>query len=326
MSISERRFKQILREEVQDALADNPASSPNPYKDRGNTGFATSIQKGLVKGGTRFIAKKGLRYTLLQGLELAAKSVPGIGSLAAFVDAGVTLMMLLKDMNDFTEDLLKISKVELSGVRSLLGEYSIFEASADDMRRIAAALRQNMTEEQRLTLEEHWGDIMDDVKELIVDLLLTIKEFTFELAIPVAIAIKILPVETPVKYVLFNAVKFLNKQPEGVQMFLRAASFANMQWVMPVIGFLADYDRVSAFIEIDDVITHEVDPGRDGSLKAVGKTAQKGTEMFKYVDMIGGEIADDIAKGFTMESRRRDRIVLIENELERIENHLTRIR
>ena len=95
---------------------------------------------------------------------------------------------------------------------------------------------------------------------------------------------------------------------------------------MPVIGFLADYDRVSAFIEIDDVITHEVDPGRDGSLKAVGKTAQKGTEMFKYVDMIGGEIADDIAKGFTMESRRRDRIVLIENELERIENHLTRIR
>lgn len=305
MPISERRFKQILREEAQVALADRPTTSLNPYDGKKDTGLAASVKKGLVKGGTRFVAKKGLRYTLLQALELAAKSVPGIGSWAAFVDAGVTFIMLLKDMKDFTDNLLKVSRVELSGVRSMLGEYSIFEASPEDMRKVADALRQNMTEEQRLELVEHWEDIMDDVKEIIVDLLLTIKELTFELAIPVAIAIKILPVEAPIKDVLFNAVKFLNKQPEGVQMFLKAASFANLTWVVPVIGFMSDYDRVSAFIDIDEVITSEVDPGRSKSLKAAGRVAQKGQEMYKFVDMLGDEIAGDIASGFTMESRRR---------------------
>lgn len=300
MSISERRFKQILREEVQIALGNSSSLTKS-----NEPSLASSIKKGVVKGGTRFVAKKGLRYALLQGLELAAKSVPGIGSLVAFVDAGVTFLMLLKDMKDLTDNLLKVSKVELSGVRSLLGEYSIFEASPEDMKKVAAGLRQNMTEEQRRELEEHWDDIMDGIKELIVDFLLTIKEFTAELALPVAIAIKILPIESPIKDLLFNATRFLNKQPEAVQLFLKACSFANITWVLPFFGFIEDYDRISAFAEIDEIITRSVDPGRSKVLNAVGRTVQKGNEVWKALDAAGEEIADSMASGFTLESKRR---------------------
>lgn len=331
MPISERRFRQILREETQVALADIPTTSLNPHDGEKDTGLATSVKKGIVKGGTRFATKKALRFTLDKGLNalgLATKSIPGIGSIVALVDAGATFAMLLKDMKDFTDDLLKFSKVELSGVRSLLGEYSIFDASPEDMRKVAAGLRQNMTEEQRLELVEHWEDVMDGMKELIVDVLLTIKEFTFEMAIPVALAIKILPVETPVKNFAFSAVKFLNQQPEAVQLFLKVAKYANLNWLIPVVGFFADYDRVSAFVEIDEVITHEADPGRSKALKGAGRIAQKGTEMHKYIGMIGDEIADDVAsalaKGSLMESSRRDRILLIENEIDKLQNRLAR--
>lgn len=300
MSISEKRFRQILREEVQLELDDSPSLSKGK-----ETGLASSIEKGVIKGSTRFIVKRGLKFTLVQALELAAKSVPGLGSGIAFVDAGVTFLMLLKDMKDFTDDLLKVSKVELSGVRSLLGEYSIFEASPEDMKKVAAGLRQNMTEEERLDLEEHWGDITDGIKELIVDFLLTIKEFTAELAIPVAVAIKILPVETPIKDLLFNATRFLNKQPEALQLFVKACSLANLTWVIPFVGFISDYDRVSAFAEIDEIITRNVDPGRSKVLNAVGRSAQKGHEVWKVFDTTGDEIADSIASGFTLESKRR---------------------
>jgi len=300
MPISEKRFRQILREEAQIALG----NSSNLTKSN-EPGLATSIKKGVVKGGSRFIAKKGLKIGLLQALELAAKSVPVIGSLAAFVDAGVTFLMLLKDMKDLTDDLLKVSKVELSGVRSLLGEYSIFEASPGDMKKVAAGLRQNMTEEQRRELEEHWDDVMDGIKEIIVDLLLTIKEFTVELSLPVAIAIKILPIESPIKDLLFNVTRFLNKQPEAVQLFLKACSFANMNWVVPFFGFINDYDRVSAFAEIDEIITHSVDPGRSKVSNAVGRTVQKGNEVWKVLDTAGTEIADSMASGITFESKRR---------------------
>jgi hypothetical protein len=300
MSISEKRFRQILREEAQLELGNSSSLTKS-----NEPSLASSIKKGVVKGGSRFVTKKGLKFALLQALELAAKSVPVIGSLAAFVDGGVTFLMLLKDMKDLTDDLLKVSKVELSGVRSLLGEYSIFEASPEDMKKVAAGLRQNMTEEQRRELEEHWDDITDGIKELIVDFLLTIKEFTAELALPVAIAIKILPIESPIKDLLFNATRFLNKQPEAVQLFLKACSFANMTWVLPFFGFIYDYDRVSAFAEIDEIITHSVDPGRSKVSNAVGRTVQKGNEVWKALDAAGEEIADSMASGFTLESKHR---------------------
>ena len=328
MSISKKRFRHILREEAQSALGNSSSLTKS-----NEPSLASSIKKGVVKGGARFAAKKGLKLTLLQALELAAKSVPVVGSLAAFVDSGVTFLMLLNDMKDLTDDLLKVSKVELSGIRSLLGEYSIFEASSEDMKKVAAGLRQNMNEKQRLELEEHWADVLDGIKELIVDLLLMIKDFAAYLTLPVAIGIKVLPIETPIKDLLFSATRFLNKHPQALQLFLQACSItktsipgANMHWVLPFVGFINDYDRVSAFAEIDEIITHSVDPGRNKALKAVGRTVQKGSEVWKMLDAAGNEIADDIASGFTMESRRRDRIMLIENELERIENHLTRIR
>lgn len=327
MPISERRFRQILREETQVALADIPTTSPSPHDGKKDAGLATSVKKGIAKGGTRFATKEALRFTLDKGLRalgLATKSVPFVGSVAALIDAGSTFAMLLKDMKDFTDDLLKFSKVELSGVRSLLGEYSIFEASPEDMRKVAAGLRQNMTEEQRLELVEHWEDVMDGMKELIVDILLTIKDFTAELAIPVALAIKILPVETPMKYFAFSAVKFLNQQPEAVQQLLKVAKYVNLYWLIPVVGFFADYDRISAFVEIDEVITHEADPGRSKALRATGRIAQKGTDVYKHVGMLGDEIASALAKGSLMESPRRDRILLIENEIDKLQNRLAR--
>lgn len=299
MSISEKRFRQILREEAQTALGNSSSLTKS-----NESSLTSSIKKGVVKGGSRFIAKKGLKFTLLQALNLAAKSVPVVGSGIAFVDAGVTFLMLLKDMKDLTDDLLKVSKVELSGIRSLLGEYSIFEASPEDMKKVAAGLSQNMTEEQRLELEEHWDDITDGIKELIVDLLLTIKEFTAYLALPVAIAIKILPIGSPIKDLLFNAARFFNKQPEAVQLFLKACSSADMTWVIPFFGFIRDYDRVIAFAEIDEIITHSVDPGRSKALNAVGRTVQKGDEVWKTLNAAGDEIADSMAS-VTFESKHR---------------------
>ena len=299
MSISEKRFRQILREESQSELGNSSSLTKS-----NEPGLATSIKKGVVKGGSRFIAKKGLKFALLQALELATKSVPVVGSLVAFVDGGVTFLMLLKDMKDFTDDLLKVSKVELSGVRSLLGEYSIFEASPEDMKKVAAGLRQNMTEEQRLELEEHWDDVIDGVKELIVEFLFTIKEFTAELSLPVAIAIKILPIESPIKDMLFSTARFFNKQPEAIQLFMKACSFANMNWVVPFFGFISDYDRLTAFAEIDEIITHSVDPGRSKVLNAVGRTVQKGDEVWKVLNAAGDEIADSMAS-VTFESKHR---------------------
>jgi hypothetical protein len=78
-----------------------------------------------------------------------------------------------------------------------------------------------------------------------------------------------------------------------------------MTWVLPFFGFISDYDRVSAFAEIDEIITHSVDPGRSKALSAVGRTVQKGNEVWKVLNAAGDEIADSMASGFTLESKRR---------------------
>lgn len=327
MSINEKKLRRILREEAQAALSDDSTRQLSPADDKEREGLGSALQKGLVKGGTRFVTKKGLKFTLMQALEFAAKTVPGFGNLYAFADAGVTFLMLLKDLKGFTDELLKVSKVELSGIHSILGEYSIFEASPEDMRKVAEGLRKNMTEEQRLDLDERWGDIMDGMKEVIVDLLLVIKEFSAYISVGVAIGIKLAPIEAPIKDIFFKAVKFLNSQPEAVQMFIKSLGHAGpLTMFIPAVRFFQDYERVSAFIEIDEVITKEVDPGRARALKAARSMAQKGTEFWKYVDTAGEEIADAMASGFTLESKRGDRILAIESEIRRIDRQRRSLR
>ncbi len=324
MQINERKLKRIIREEVEATLSGKPDLTS--IVGDGDEGLAGSIMKGLSKGAKRFIMKKGLKKFLIEILEFAFKSVPIIGNIASIADLGATALMLIKDTKDFTDDLLKISKVELSGIRSLLGEYSIFDASAEDMKKVAVALRQNMTEEQRKVLAERWDDIMDDMKELVINVILIFKEFTAGLAVPVLFATKLLPVEVVAKELLFKVAKMLNDQPEAVQLFIRAMSYLDATQLVPIIGFLRDYDRVRAFIEIDNVITESADSSREYALRAAQSVTSKGTDLWKLAGTVGDEFADSVASGFKLESRRDDRILMIEAEVMELERRRLALR
>lgn len=287
MRITELQLRELIREEI---LREAEESA-----EQGEPGLTKSIMKGVTKGGTRFAAKKGLKA----GFEFAVKSVPGFGSVAAFGDFVATFGLLIKDMKDFTDDLLKVSQVKLTGVSSILGEYSIFKADPEDIRKISASLRKNMTEEQRQDLLVHWGDILDGLKELIIDFLLAIKDFTAEAAIPVAFVIKILPVETVIKDILFYTSRLLERNIKALEAFEKAAIAGTnkpslVAVLMVLIDFLTNQDAISAFAELDEVINQEIDPGRSRGLSAAGRIAQKGTEVYKYVDDIGQQIAKEL--------------------------------
>lgn len=230
---------------------------------------AVAYGKGYVKEKAKNAARKKYIATaqpmVKKGLTAIglSKYIPIAGSLIALLSLSFNLYQLLKETKNFTSKILKYSKVELSGVRSFLGQYSIFDASAEDMSKVAEALSKNMTEAQRKDLRLSYNSVLEEAKEVIIDLLLSIKDATAEAAIPVAVAIYMTPAERLLKDVFFKAHKtidkFINSMPEFPRMLLRILSFGPRMFatpykLTPLIGFLNDRERIVEFAKIDDVI------------------------------------------------------------------------
>jgi hypothetical protein len=212
-------------------------------------------KKYIAKG--RPIVEKGLKTLGL------SKYIPVLGSLVALLSLSFNLYQLLKETKIFTSKILKYSKVELSGARSFLGQYSIFDASAEDMAKVAEALSKNITEDQRKDLRLSYNSVLEEAKDVILDVLLGIKDITAELAIPVAVLIHMTPAERLLKDVFFKAHKTVNKlvssMPEFLRMIFRILSFGPSLFMTPykltpLIGFLNDRERIAEFAKIDDVI------------------------------------------------------------------------
>ena len=257
-----------------------------------------AAQKAFAKKATPFITKA------LKTFGFGTKAIPLVGSVIALVSLGFNLYQFTRAMTKFTDSLLEHSGVELSGVRSLLGEYSIIDASADDMRKVAEGLRQNLAEEDREVLRAQYYETMEEFKDTVIDLLLTLKDFTLEAGLVAAVAIKLTPAELVAKEILFKGHEsmqdIVNSSPEAMQKLFKvlryvATPFSFVPSLMPVIGFLYDFERVNAFSEIDRIIDTPRD-ALDHIEDTVGYTARKGAGVYHDVDDAMSDMAKDIAK------------------------------
>lgn len=301
--------RQTILSEQESAVDALETMSKEKRLQRIATTAATSAAKGAAKSAARnaasraFAAKFGPHVKkALQAMGF--KSIPVLGSVLALLSLAFNTVQFVRSMSSFTDKLLEYSGVQLSGVRSFLGEYSIIDASAEDMKKVAESLEENLTEEQREELRLLYFDTMEEFKDILVDILLAIKDFTAEVALGAAIAVKLTPGERIVKNILFKAHDTINSAmsaaPEWIQKLLKV--LRAMQSVMPgalvpILGFIMDANRIEAFIEIDKIIDTPRD-SMDHLEDVVGYTARKAGGLRQ--DM--GDFTDDI--GQSLQSMR----------------------
>lgn len=254
------------------------------------------LSKEFAKRVTPYVAKA------MNAAGFTAKSIPLLGSLVALISLSFNLIQFLKSLTAFTDKLLEHSGVELSGVRSLIGEYSIIDASVEDMEKVAEGLRQNLKEADREALRTLYYDTMEEFKDILVDLLLSLKEVTLEAGLALAIVIKLTPGERLVKNILFKAhetlMDIMNASPELLQKVFKVMGYIyNAQTfipsLMPVIGFILDVERIRAFMKIDEIIDTPRE-GLDYLEDAVGYTARKGGALKQDMDDFAQDVVDSM--------------------------------
>jgi hypothetical protein len=262
--------------------------------------LGSSVAKGLAKGaaeaGIKKVAEKGVMAALKK---YGIKSIPFVGSVASLISALAEGTMFIKDLYVFAQKMQELSGVELQGVTSLLGEYTLVDASAEDLNRIADALEvSQMSEADAKELYALYWNAMNRFKHFLVDLLLTVKEFSAGITFGAAIAISVLPVETAFKELLFyvyNVIEDLKqKMPDLINVLLD--SFIAVQThSMPIMGFLFDHKRIVAFSRIDDAMTSLANrTSRDTALDVVSSTAAGGKRMWDIADAAGDAIAKSV--------------------------------
>lgn len=253
------------------------------------------LSKQFAKRITPYVTKA------LNAAGFTAKSVPLIGSVVALVSLSFNVYQFLKSLTSFTDELLKLSGVELSGVRSLVGEYSIIDASTEDMEKVAEALKENLTEADRVKLRELYYNTMEEFKDVLVDLLLSLKDLTLEAGLAVAIVVKLTPGERIVKNILFKAhdtlMDIMNASPDLLQKVFKVLGYIYdaqtfIPSLMPIIGFLLSAERIRAFMKIDEIIDTPRE-GLDHLEDFVGYTARKGGALNQDMD----DFAKDIVAG-----------------------------
>lgn len=261
----------------------------------GKQKFRNILQKQFSKKITPYVTKA------LNAAGFTTKSVPLVGSVVALVSLSFNLYQFLRSLTAFTDELLKVSGVELSGVRSLVGEYSIIDASTEDMEKVAAALSKNLTEADRVKLRELYYDTMEEFKDVLVDILLSLKDLTLEAGLAVAIVVKLTPGERIVKNILFKAhdtlMDIMNASPDLLQKVFKVLGYIYdaqtfIPSLMPVIGFLLSAERIRAFMKIDEIIDTPRE-GLDHLEDFVGYTARKGGALNQDMD----DFAKDIVAG-----------------------------
>ena len=238
-------------------------------------GAARGAKNAVIQGGSA-LAVKGL-MTKLGKIPALAKYIPAIGDAIAWGSLIIGITSLAKTTKAFTDYLLEVTGEELTGVRSLLGEYSIFEANADDLNRIADTLETiNLSEEQWEYLKDLWLGILEMLKTVLIDFLLANKTFMAAAAGAItawaagaggvavagiiyaaAAALQILPVERLAKEGLFKVATAITeakeKAPELMQNFFDIMITLKGGFI-PIIGFISDTNRMAAFARIDDQI------------------------------------------------------------------------
>jgi len=257
--------------------------------------LATGFKQGAMEFGVKKAAEKSIMYTLSK---YGIKSIPLVGSLAAAISALAEGALFLKDLYQFTQKLLSVSSVELEGVTSLLGEYSIIDASASDLNRIADALEaSNMSAEEATELYEAYRMPIKRFKYFLVDVCFAIKEVSIGFSLGAALAISVIPVESAFKEVLFFASKLIQdtkaKSPKILSMFLDLVySFSHL---LPIIGFLQDHNRIAAFSRIDDAMARLSNRESRGTAMDIALDSAFGAKRYYDIaDAAGTEIAKGI--------------------------------
>jgi hypothetical protein len=258
--------KRLLREfaedpvDMSDALA--TADSPSLPKMSGEKGKALGqvVGRAAFKAGREKLATKAAEEALKQGAErFGLKLIPGIGTAISFTSTIAQGGLFLKALVEFTDSLLENTGEELTGIRSLIGEYSILDASPEDMKKIAEAIKKLPAETVR-EIEEPYKEMELRFKRFLVDFLFTLKELSLGASLGIAALLVLTPTQ-PIKDMLFDIsrkfTEIKNKAPAFISFAIDV--FQNVfGGAVPVLGFINDYDRIAAFGEIDDAINQGV--------------------------------------------------------------------
>ena len=208
--------------------------------------------------------------------------------------------LFLKSLYTFAQKMQQLTGVELQGITSLLGEYTLIDASAEDLNRIADVLEvSSMSEVEAKELYALYWDVMGRFKRLLIDILLAIKEITWAISLGVAIALTVLPVETAFKEYLFYTSKKIimlrEKRPRLLNIFMNIVETTKSR-MLPVIGFLLDNERIVAFSRIDDAMAKLANrTAKDTILDTIGSSAEGGKIFWDVASSLGDDIASGVA-------------------------------
>ena len=256
---------------------------------------STGIAKGAAESALKKTAEIGIRKLLTK---YGIKAIPGVGSIAAAISALAEGSLFIKDLYDFSQRLQEVSGVELEGTSSILGEYTLIDASAEDLNRIADSLENSsMSRQEAVELYGMYSQAIARFKYFLVDLCFALKELSAGISLGVAVGVSVLPVEVAFKRLLFETHNLINdvkkSAPDILQMIFDTA--AKSTHIMPILGFLLDNERIVAMSRIDDAMATMSERGaREIGLDAVQSTASGSKRMYDIAAKAGDEIAASI--------------------------------
>jgi hypothetical protein len=276
-----------------------PAVDPTMQKVAKSGSVGGAVAKGVARGAARGVARKAAEKGVTAALKkIGIKAIPGFGSIAAGVSALADAVIFLKDLYTFAQAVQKTAGVELTGISSLIGEYTLIDASADDLNKIAVALENsNMSQEEAKDLYSLYWNAMSAFKSFLVNLLLAFKELSGTTSFFAAIAIMVLPVETALKELLFyvhKTIKDIKAQSPAMLNFLIDAVSVVASSFLPIVGFLLDTERVVAFSKIEDAMSKI---SKRGSKQTALDSIEQSVAGGKVFYDLASELGDDIAAG-----------------------------
>jgi hypothetical protein len=257
------------------------------------------ISSGVANGAAETAVKKSAEIGIRRLLsKYGIKAIPGIGSIAAAISALAEGSLFINDLYNFSQRLQSVSGVELEGISSILGEYTLVDASSEDLNRIADALEaSNISVQEATELYDLYNQAITRFKYFLVDLCFAVKELSAGISLGVALGISVLPVETAFKHLLFETHKLINsvknKAPDILITVLEAIGKANH--VLPIIGFLNDNERIVAMSRIDDAMSSLAERGsREVGLDAIQSSALGSKRAYDIANAAGDAIASSI--------------------------------
>lgn len=292
MTISNAKFRQILREETKRSFLSTKNTSYEPARERSylledfdfsdmpgralSSAFAQGAQKIAIKKVEKVAATALIKKIAL----FLGKSIPFAGDIVALTEASADALILTKNIVMFTRDLFEVSGYKTSdSIRAAVGEHIVFELSADDLRGLTLSLKKNMNEQQRVSLNERYGDILSGIKSIIINIFFALKEISAGTSYAAAIALSVLPVERGAKELFFKANELFSKAPEPIKKLKTIMNWVNgLAPLIPLIDFLVDNERVVAFFEIDKLITTQ--SIKDKTTRIAADTAAKVASEF----------------------------------------------